>query len=178
MYRQVQLSGCSGLLIGGILIVLVLSLVVTFGAIIGVVALVGALVYPIVLWYIRTKTTVAFDDRGFTVKHTSRRYGTHQTDYPWHAVGATGYMETTSARGGRTRTTGHFVVETDRGPAFHLTDQDSAFHDIIEAFNRYCTHLPYEWQRELELTMEGSQATVERTTYRQSYRPGPGPYLE
>lgn len=109
---------------------------------------------------------------GFSVLRESKRRGARREEYRWEEITDTSYEEIRRRRSRQRRTDEYFSVDTKRGRAFKVDDNQGGFDELIAVFNEQTPQLPYVWIAE-----DGSfantmlRAVTRATRYNKAQRP-------
>lgn len=145
---------------------------------IGALALLGAVVIPLVVWYFQTSWRIVCGPAGFSVDSSSRRLGARHGDYRWSDVTATRFEEFHHTHSDNNPgTLRYFSADTAQGQAFRVKNTLRGFVDLIEVFNTMTVQLPYEWKPQAGFQITVGNVSAGRASYHQVPRNPAPPML-
>ncbi|SDM86943.1 hypothetical protein [Bacillus sp. OK048] len=118
--------------------------VITIHVLLGILALLLAVVVSFLFYIYGNDTTVICHEDGFTVKNTNRGKGTSIHEYGWQEVAETKFYDNVSEEDHLP--TRSILVKTTGGLAFNLYAM-KGFDELISIINQKTKHLPYKWEK-------------------------------
>ena len=92
-----------------------------------------------------TRFTIFCAENGFVVTSEKKRRTQPPVEYRWEEVTGTQYEQSSECNRGTTMIYRFFSVETTRGPAFKVDQNQTDLDELVTVFNEQTPHLPYVW---------------------------------
>jgi hypothetical protein len=137
----------------------------------GAIFLFGGISAAIKLHWNYVRQTINCTPAGFSVLSESKRRGARRDDYRWDEVIGTQYEEVRRRSSKRIRIDEYFSVETGRGRAFKVDDNQSGFNELITVFNEQTPQVPYVWIPDDSFANSMLRIVTRETRYTKTPRP-------